>query len=134
MAAAPATVPSLAVRAFDRALDRAWARLSYTGLTARAHEVAYAEPEVVGVVDEPEVRAPDEEETAVPVLPDPAETFLSPLGGMPGGTAFGTVVHELFERVTWERATEGPARNFEDYRILLDGKPLESFLTVVSVD
>lgn len=96
---APATVPSLAVRAFDRALDRAWARLSYTGLTARAHEVAYAEPEVVGVVDEPEVRAPDEEETAVPVLPDPAETFLSPLGGMPGGTAFGTVVHELFERV-----------------------------------
>ncbi|MDX5398742.1 MAG: exodeoxyribonuclease V, partial [Actinomycetes bacterium] len=81
------------------ALDRAWARLSYTGLTARAHEIAYAEPEVVGVVDEPEVRAPDEEETAVPVLPDPAETFLSPLGAMPGGTAFGTVVHELFEQV-----------------------------------
>jgi exodeoxyribonuclease V beta subunit len=89
----------LAVRTFDRALDRAWARLSYTGLTARAHEIAYAEPEVVGVVDEPELRAPDEEETAVPALPDPAETFLSPLGEMPGGTAFGTVVHELFEQV-----------------------------------
>ena len=50
-------------------------------------------------------------------------------------TALGTrPAHELFERVSWERATEGPARDFGDYRILLDGKSLESFRTVVPVD
>ena len=97
LAHAPAA--PLAVRTFDRRLDRAWARLSYSALTARAHEAAYAEPEEVGVIYEPEVRPQDEEAVAVPALPDPAETFLSPLGAMPGGTAFGTVVHELFEQV-----------------------------------
>jgi len=49
-------------------------------------------------------------------------------------TALGNrPAHELFERVTCERITEGPARNFTDYRILLDGNPLETFKTVVRV-
>ncbi len=30
----------------------------------------------------------------------------------------------LFERVTHKRTTEGPARKFSDYQILLDGKPV----------
>jgi CRISPR-associated protein Csd2 len=49
-------------------------------------------------------------------------------------TALGNKpAHELFERVTCERITEGPARNFTDYRILLDGAPLETFKTMVPV-
>lgn len=39
-------------------------------------------------------------------------------------TALGNKpAHELFERVTWKRNTEGPARDFSDYEILLDGQP-----------
>ncbi|MBP1627895.1 MAG: type CRISPR-associated protein Cas7/Csd2 [Holophagaceae bacterium] len=49
----------------------------------------------------------------------------SALGSAPAG--------DLFERVTWERATEGPAREFTDYRILLDGQPLSQRKTVVSI-
>jgi CRISPR-associated protein Csd2 len=41
--------------------------------------------------------------------------------------------HELFSRVTVQRATEGPARNFSDYRILLDGEPLSQTVTTVPV-
>lgn len=40
---------------------------------------------------------------------------------------------ELFERVTWERATEGPARDFKDYRLLLDGQVLGNPFTIVPV-
>jgi CRISPR-associated protein Csd2 len=41
--------------------------------------------------------------------------------------------HELFERVVCERTTEGPARSFSDYRIMLDGKPVTELRTVVPV-
>jgi CRISPR-associated protein Csd2 len=43
--------------------------------------------------------------------------------------------HELFSRVTWKRTSvdKKPARDFSDYEILLDGKPLEDLLKVVSV-
>jgi len=49
-------------------------------------------------------------------------------------TALGNKpAHELFERVTWKRRTEGPARSFSDYEIALDGKPIESMVTMVKV-
>jgi CRISPR-associated protein Csd2 len=49
-------------------------------------------------------------------------------------TALGNKpAHELFERVTWKRATEGPARAFSDYEVLLDGKALKEMRTVVQV-
>jgi CRISPR-associated protein Csd2 len=40
--------------------------------------------------------------------------------------------HELFERVTTMRKTEGPARSFSDYEILLDGAPLTETKTTIS--
>jgi len=40
---------------------------------------------------------------------------------------------ELFDRVTSSRKTDGPARNFSDYGIELDGKELAEFKTVVAV-
>lgn len=41
-------------------------------------------------------------------------------------TALGNKpAHELFDRVTWKRTTEGPARDYADYEILLDGKKID---------
>jgi CRISPR-associated protein Csd2 len=49
-------------------------------------------------------------------------------------TALGNKpAHELFDRVTVERVTQGPARGFSDYRILLDGKPIAATLETVQV-
>ncbi len=49
-------------------------------------------------------------------------------------TALGNKhAQELFARVTCERQTEGPAREFKDYRILIDGTPLVETFKVVSV-
>ncbi|MFP4482010.1 MAG: type I-C CRISPR-associated protein Cas7/Csd2 [Thermovirgaceae bacterium] len=41
--------------------------------------------------------------------------------------------HELFSRVTAERVSEGPAREFSDYKIMLDGDPLEKIFNMVPV-
>ena len=41
--------------------------------------------------------------------------------------------HELFERVTHRRVTEGPARSFVDYEILLDGKPTTELFQKIPV-
>ncbi|MEG2211969.1 MAG: type I-C CRISPR-associated protein Cas7/Csd2 [Raoultibacter sp.] len=39
----------------------------------------------------------------------------------------------LFDRVTVERVTEGPARNFKDFSIALDGTPISKVVTRVPV-
>jgi CRISPR-associated protein Csd2 len=41
--------------------------------------------------------------------------------------------HELFSRVTAERVSEGPARSFSDYKIMLDGEPLKQIFNMVPV-
>ena len=47
-------------------------------------------------------------------------------------TALGNKpAHELFSRVTCERTNDGPAPNFTDYRILLDGNPVTETFTIV---
>ena len=49
-------------------------------------------------------------------------------------TALGNAhASDLFDRVTWKRTTEGPARAFTDYEIQLDGKPLAQRRTVLTV-
>jgi CRISPR-associated protein Csd2 len=49
-------------------------------------------------------------------------------------TALGNKpAHELFERVTWKRTSEGPARAFSDYEVQLDGKALKDIRTIVQV-
>ncbi|GAA2571090.1 UvrD-helicase domain-containing protein [Pseudonocardia hydrocarbonoxydans] len=80
-----------AVAAFDRVLDTAWRRTSYTALTATAGHhapVALTEPEQTGTDDEPEFDPSDD-----PV--GPAEP--SPMAALPLGAAFGTLVHSVFE-------------------------------------
>jgi CRISPR-associated protein Csd2 len=49
----------------------------------------------------------------------------SPMGNKP---AF-----ELFDRISTKRKTDGPARDFSDYSVELDGHELTDFKTVVSV-
>lgn len=39
--------------------------------------------------------------------------------------------NDLFDRVTWKRTTDGPARSFTDYEISLDGQPMKGLRTLV---
>ena len=50
------------------------------------------------------------------------------------GSALGTQnAATLFERVDTKRITEGPARKFSDYQILLDGAPVKDLPVVVKI-
>jgi exodeoxyribonuclease V beta subunit len=99
--AEPTVLPELAVRTFDRALDLVWARTSYSRLTAALHEEAHrrvtSEPETPGLVDEPPVGA-EGEPVGGPSSTGPDDAWpVSPMGGLPGGAAFGTLVHHVLE-------------------------------------
>jgi exodeoxyribonuclease V beta subunit len=96
---APGAIPpTLAAARFDRVLDTAWRRTSYTALTAAGHGP-------VRPGSEPEDRVTDDEagpdpEDADPVPPtagDPADAVPSPMAELPLGAAFGTLVHSVFE-------------------------------------
>ncbi|QNG38868.1 AAA family ATPase [Geodermatophilaceae bacterium NBWT11] len=82
-------VPELSVSTFTRTLDEDWRRTSYSSLTRSAHELgAASEPDAPGKDDEADT---DESAGAVPGgLP-------SPLTDLPGGAAFGTLVHAVLE-------------------------------------
>ncbi|GAB2529784.1 UvrD-helicase domain-containing protein [Nocardia heshunensis] len=91
---ATASEPLAAAR-FDRTLDQAWRRTSYSALTAGAHDALPASdlPEG-GVADEP----------ATPtVLADELDAFAgaapSLMNSLPYGAEFGTLVHEVLEYV-----------------------------------
>jgi CRISPR-associated protein Csd2 len=50
-------------------------------------------------------------------------------------TALGSKpAHELFNRVTHRKTTDGPAREFSDYQILLDGSPVDEIFKIVKVE
>ncbi|WKZ68453.1 MAG: type I-C CRISPR-associated protein Cas7/Csd2 [Melioribacteraceae bacterium] len=49
-------------------------------------------------------------------------------------TALGNqLAHELFDRVTHKKLTDGPARDYSDYEILLDGEKFTEIFKVVEV-
>jgi exodeoxyribonuclease V beta subunit len=96
--------PELAVARFDRALDTAWRRTSYSALTAEAHAShagadATPEPSAPGVGTEPETTGKDDE-AEVP-LPEVSSSLgadvPSPMADLPLGTGFGTLVHAVLE-------------------------------------
>ncbi|MGN6240715.1 MAG: 3'-5' exonuclease, partial [Cellulosimicrobium cellulans] len=96
----------LALAAATHLPDREWRRASYSALTAAAHHGPVggieSEPEDPGVQDEPE-ETPDDDGTgtahAVVPATRPGADVPSPYEGQPGGTAFGTLVHEILEYV-----------------------------------
>ena len=85
-------LPGLSVAHFDRELDTAWRRTSYSALTHSVHQTppAGSEPEQPDKTDEP-AGTFALEAAARPDGP------LSSMNGLPAGAAFGTLVHEVFE-------------------------------------
>ena len=101
---------SLSAAHYDRVLDTAWRRTSYSALTASVHEApppGGSEPEQPDTSDEPaggevgvvgagaDGAGPDVAGPGVAALDGPP----SPMNGLPAGAAFGTLVHEVLERV-----------------------------------
>ncbi|MFB1295622.1 exodeoxyribonuclease V subunit beta [Mycobacterium sp. pW049] len=90
----PSPPDELTVRHFHRRIDASWRRTSYSGLV-RAAEAA------PGVTSEPEVVELDDEVAEVPLPELPAEPEVpevpSPMGQLPMGATFGTLVHSVLE-------------------------------------
>ena len=79
------------VRHFHRSIDTTWRRTSYSALIRSADDV--------GVTSEPEVSARDDETEVVAVAEAPVvgADVRSPMGDLPGGAAFGSLVHAVLE-------------------------------------
>jgi exodeoxyribonuclease V beta subunit len=88
--------PQLSVSRFTRTLDEEWRRTSYSALTRDAHDRHLAsEPDETAKDDE---RDADVADDVVPVPEPPSDGALpSPLTELPGGAAFGTLVHDVLE-------------------------------------
>jgi len=85
---------TLEVRSFDRVVDTAWRRTSYSGLI-RVEEAA------PGVSSEPEEAGKDDEDVS-PVAeevaaPPSGEAVVSPMADLPAGATFGSLVHAVLE-------------------------------------
>ncbi len=83
----------LTLARFDRGIDQLWRRTSYSGLT----EAVHARPPIAltagSLVD-------DEPAAAVAVIGTTAGVA-SPMAALPGGAAFGSLVHEVLENLDW---------------------------------
>ena len=89
--------PSLQISTLDRPIDTAWRRTSYSGLirAEQAVVVPVAEPEEPGTVDE---HVPDDEGDALATPEPPTDSGPpSPMADLPGGAAFGSLVHAVLE-------------------------------------
>ncbi len=93
----------LSVSAFTRTLDDEWRRTSYSALTRAAHDAAHerhlaSETDAPVKDDEPDTGT---HEAAVddPSAPGgaPPGALPSPMSDLPGGAAFGTLVHAVLE-------------------------------------
>jgi exodeoxyribonuclease V beta subunit len=94
---------------FDRSLDVLWRRTSYSALTAAAHDLGVAgrdsavgsEPEVGALDDEPAQPLPAGRalNAGATGVTDQLSGVVSPMAGLPGGTAFGSLVHGVLETV-----------------------------------
>ena len=99
----PADERSLSVRTFTRSIDTTWRRTSYTALSSVP---ADSEPAQARVGSEPEERPKDDEPdlstltaTASPQATDAPspDAVASPMGGLPVGATFGSLVHAVLE-------------------------------------
>jgi exodeoxyribonuclease V beta subunit len=91
----PTALRSLSAATLGRRLDTSWRRTSYSALTAAVHDLGPS------VASEPEIDQKDDEPvTAAPVAaPGEHQDVVSPMDALPAGTAFGTIVHAVLERV-----------------------------------
>jgi exodeoxyribonuclease V beta subunit len=90
----------LANRSFDRTVDTAWRRTSYSGLIRAEEQLAThgsdSEPEVEGTVDE---EGEALEGAFEPIASSPAteQDLPSPMNDLPAGATFGSLVHAVLE-------------------------------------
>ncbi|HTE72048.1 MAG TPA: UvrD-helicase domain-containing protein [Actinomycetes bacterium] len=90
--------PSLSLARFDRALDTGWRRTSYTALTSGAHEQRLgSEPESAQKDDETDLEEVPAESTLLDVE---LRGVVSLWDTIPGGAAFGTLVHSAVEHIS----------------------------------
>ncbi|CAN5175921.1 exodeoxyribonuclease V subunit beta [soil metagenome] len=99
---AAAAPTGLAVRHFHRSIDTRWRRTSYSGLIRAAGSTgsAVTEPSSLGATSEPEVAGKDDEVEDIPVtaVTNSVDAQVeSPMNELPGGTAFGSLVHAVLE-------------------------------------
>jgi exodeoxyribonuclease V beta subunit len=92
----------LEVAVFDRSIDRTWRRVSFTSLSPEHSGVAAAD-EADRPVRDDEPELDDVEETG-DGTPETADAGALPLAAMPRGAAFGTLVHNVLERVPFDDA------------------------------
>lgn len=89
----PAPPSDLGIRHFHRPIDTAWRRTSYSGLIRVTEKTA-----ATGVSSEPETTELDDEAGDIPlVAAAPASEVPSPMGALPTGARFGTLVHAVLE-------------------------------------
>ncbi|HZG89674.1 MAG TPA: 3'-5' exonuclease, partial [Pseudonocardia sp.] len=100
-AAAADRAPQLAAARFDRVLDTAWRRTSYTALTASGHGPATVVEADERVTTDETTPDPDDPDTDTDTGPaargGPVDDLPSPMAGLPVGAGFGTLVHGVFE-------------------------------------
>ena len=95
--------PDLTVATATRELDSRWRIWSFSAIKSTAEALALETP-VIGGVDEPAVDMAHELAIAAPVDASSAAGAAASvrsgrMRSMPGGTAFGTLVHSIYERV-----------------------------------
>jgi exodeoxyribonuclease V beta subunit len=100
----PALNAPLRTAEFDRELDSSWRRTSYSGLTALAHELGGGPTPAAAVSSEPERGALDDEPSEDALRsggagPGVADDLVSPMARLPGGAAFGSLVHAVLEEI-----------------------------------
>lgn len=81
--------------AWQRGIDQTWRRTSYSGLTEAVHARA---PMGLDLEAEHSDEPPADAESSLPPV---ASGRPSPMAELPGGTAFGSLVHEVFENLDW---------------------------------
>lgn len=96
--AAPAV--ELTTARFERHLDLAWRRASYTAITSGAHDEAVAsEPEDAGTIDERHGGGGATDRPGAPADEERLRSVPSLMAELPGGAEVGTFVHRILERV-----------------------------------
>jgi exodeoxyribonuclease V beta subunit len=96
---AASVATTLEVAVTDRVLDTAWRIWSFSAIKAAGEGLEHDRP-VVGGADEPSTGTDDDpdEQAILPAAPGPLATA-------PGGTEFGTLVHQVLEEVDFTSAT-----------------------------
>lgn len=108
--------PRLRALAWQRSIDPTWRRTSYSGLTAGVHEAALG----TGLIlDEPPPAEPASGATTVGTV--------SPMADLPGGAAFGSLVHQVLEHLDWHAPRQADLHGLRRRLLAATTSAVESF-------